>query len=125
MNELEVLIEARDLIADKRRWVTITYATNANGSTVMPTDDDAIAWCAMGAIYKVKNITPTQNNYFPRCEERNLIFDSVYELYNAPSISNVNDIMGHDAILAAFDLAIGRLQMKDTNPIADNILETV
>src|SRR5690349_9172155 len=49
----EVLIQARELIADPERWTQGTVARIKYGEDRMPTDEDACQFCAIGALARV------------------------------------------------------------------------
>ncbi len=50
---LEVLTEARNLIADPEHWTYNTHAVDSDGVDVTPTNRAACAWCASGAVAKI------------------------------------------------------------------------
>lgn len=50
--EIEIVVSARDLLSDVRRWCTGATAADAAGNRVKPTDPRACWWCAIGAIAK-------------------------------------------------------------------------
>ncbi len=50
---VQVLKEARALIADPARWTTGCFAVDAAGEPIGPRDDGACRWCALGAIAAV------------------------------------------------------------------------
>jgi hypothetical protein len=50
MTELELLIAARDLLADPSRWIKGKVAQNATGDARNPDDPDACKWCMNGAL---------------------------------------------------------------------------
>ena len=50
----EVLVRARDLIADPERWAQNDYARVAGGASAEPNDPDACQWCAIGAVLHVQ-----------------------------------------------------------------------
>lgn len=47
-----VLANAIQLISDKSRWTRFELARDSEGSVCAPWDDEARAWCAMGALQK-------------------------------------------------------------------------
>jgi hypothetical protein len=50
MTERELLIAARDLLADPSRWIKGEIAQNAAGDARNPDDPDACKWCMNGAL---------------------------------------------------------------------------
>lgn len=55
MKTSEILIKARDLIADPKRWTRGVWATDRNGESCMPEMDGACAWCAVGALRRASD----------------------------------------------------------------------
>lgn len=49
----EILVEARAVIADREHWTQENMAIENTGLECSPTDDDAWAFCALGAVCKV------------------------------------------------------------------------
>ncbi|MBO0863479.1 MAG: hypothetical protein J2P16_00195 [Mycobacterium sp.] len=105
----DVLIEARDLIADPDNWCRFHAARNADGHPIAdPTDPTAVRWCAAGALSRAVAAT-------------NVAFADAFDLLKLccvgtgigpPSPQSTNDICGHTAVLDMYDRAI-RLA-KDT-----------
>lgn len=89
----EVLVQARDLISDPKRWTHLYAARNAVGDSVGPCAEDAVCWCSVGAVEKVGS---------------NLYFDVTKALRKVmgDSIPKFNDSSPHEDVLAAFDIAI-------------------
>lgn len=98
MTPKEALVAARQLIADPKNFCQGTYALDAGGCAAGWSSDDAVAFCAVGAVYKVtRSWTP----------------DDALDLLNkaagaafTSSLVNVNDLLGHASVLKMFDLAI-------------------
>lgn len=95
------LIEARALIEDESRWVHHRGAVDAMGYSVMPLDDEACCWCAVGALHKV---TGTMHG---RAINGPLAYLALASR-NAGYISatDANDKGGHGIMLDIFDEAI-------------------
>lgn len=53
MTVKEVMIAARAKIADEKNWTTKAFARDTNGDSVPSSDQDAVCWCAIGAILSV------------------------------------------------------------------------
>ena len=49
----ERLRKARALISDRRRWMMGDHASSADGSYVLASSPEAVAWCGMGAYLRV------------------------------------------------------------------------
>lgn len=96
MDEKERLIAARELISDPAKWTTGYYARTANGQCTNSENPDAVCWCAFGALWKVSN---------SRSNSANLLETAANHLFHEDVVT-VNDVMGHEAILKVYDLAI-------------------
>jgi len=100
----QVLITARALIADKKHWVRGNYAVDANKKTASPYSDDAVRFCAVGAIVRAyKTVTGKSVN------------TELGENWSVPSVIREEDLdlleiiseeIGHQAALRAFDVLI-------------------
>ncbi len=107
MSAVEILRQARELIADKSRWTQDEIARAANGNPTDPRGGDAVCWCAVGAIeYCCKNEIGLFNPVF------DALRSASYRLYGA-NIAAVNDgaadevyVPAHVAVLEIFDSAI-------------------
>lgn len=51
MTTLEVLRAARALVDTPEKWTQGVYATDSDGNTVPPEDDDAVCFCLSGALW--------------------------------------------------------------------------
>jgi hypothetical protein len=109
------LIKARALIADPERWTQHALARDAHGLShpsahpqgnnifwegLQGNDPQACAWCAIGALQHVK---PSS------LKALKLLAIAADALYNT-HIANVNDELGHTAVLAIYDHAIKAAQ---------------
>lgn len=47
-----VLHRAFELLSDRKRWTKSTLAVNAGGHHTKPESEDAVAWCAVGAMQR-------------------------------------------------------------------------
>ena len=52
MDIREVLLTAADIISDESRWCVGARARNADGRLVEIESDEAVKFCAIGAVYK-------------------------------------------------------------------------
>jgi hypothetical protein len=108
------LTAARAKIADESNWTQHALARDAEGSykpRSHPLSDDAhwegidgrdvqaCRWCAMGAVQAVTPVQHEQDTW----EALNI---AARKLHNVVSIPEVNDNLGHAAVLACFDQAI-------------------
>lgn len=55
MKASETLTKALEILDNGKKWCKGYFAQNANGVFVEPEDESACAYCAMGAICKVKD----------------------------------------------------------------------
>lgn len=92
--------EARELIADRRRWTQHALARSKDLSHVPPLSPKAVCWCAIGAVCKVCNV--------------DAYYDSPLGLQIVALLTGhrldivfANDYMGHETVLEMFDEAIG------------------
>lgn len=95
MNTKEVLQAAYDLIGDKRRWCQGELARDCNGNGVLPTSQEAVVWCAMGALLKIGGCR--------RAEV--LLANACFDSHNTNDVC-VNDNLGYAAIRRMFRKAI-------------------
>jgi hypothetical protein len=97
---VEVLKKARGLISDPKHWTQGTFAKDAYGREVDPEDDQAICFCAIGAIHAAAG---GMNEDCGR---------AIWDLrIRTPerSVSEFNDHRSHAEVLELFDDAIARL----------------
>lgn len=112
MADINVLKAARDLIANKENWGQFSFRNLVSEKWVFtfkfPFIKEVIEYqyCALGALMFV-------TGYFESLEEKpwywssekTLLEDKATELYNN-CIANVNDKIGHRAVLRCYDEAI-------------------
>ena len=53
MNEVNVLIATRKFLEYEARWMKGEYARKLDGNYCSPLDDDAVQWCAIGAVVHI------------------------------------------------------------------------
>lgn len=107
LTTLEVLIAARELIADEKRWCVGQSALKADGFPCQSQDPEAVRWCAIGAPRK----------FCGRSEEGDRLWFEVVDALRSVSgesspAFDVNDRQGHAATLAMFDRAISASRAK-------------
>jgi hypothetical protein len=98
---LQIVEQARSLIADEQHWCRGQLAEDARGRIVFPTSAKAVRRCGLGAVIAVA-FKLTQN------------YDAAYALaQNAlrpycglSTLVHVNDERGHAAVIALFDEVI-------------------
>jgi hypothetical protein len=94
MNHVQVeLLRAKELISDPKRWTTGAYARNTSGVYTSPVNDNAVCFCALGAMDAV--------------ESGSRAFNALYEAaYQHGGITHINDVSGHHSVMAMFDRAV-------------------
>lgn len=105
MTKLEILIAARELLAeDERYWTQFRNARAAGGNPVAADDEDAVSWCAIGAMLKFSPYIYESAQTF--IYANNIPMDG-YDSYLSV-IMNWNDDQRHTyrEVIAAFDRAI-------------------
>jgi hypothetical protein len=98
----DLLLRARAIVADRRRWTRDVTARDRHYRPVSATDPSAIQWCALGALLHVADDPAT----FVRAVT--LLEMAAATLFNRP-VRWVNDMPGrtaHADLLAVFDHAI-------------------
>lgn len=100
-----VLRFARALIADKDNWATGWMAYNMAGEQTPPESVTACRFCALGAVYRAAKELKHKEL---RSEALNLLSFEAKRLF-AMRLDQMNDVMGHKAVMKVFDAAIERL----------------
>ena len=110
-----LLVRARARIADPARWTQGAYARDAEGRQALPKSQDAVRWCALGALeaelpYRVVDRIldiPLDLRYLDAVQrlEESILAEDWATPANVPGL---NDGAGHEAVLAAYDEAIRR-----------------
>jgi len=96
--KLQIVEQARTLIADEQHWCRRHLAEDVNGVSVSPTFAGAMKWCGLGAVIAA-------------AYELTHDFDAAHQLgheamrphYGPSTLIYVNDTRGHAAVLALFD----------------------
>lgn len=114
-DERALLQTARDLIADEANWLKGCLALGGSGAVVNVMDDEAVHFCALGAVMRtcgVPSLTGLGGSWPAargnQAERRTLtniwsrVDATAQSLYDAGGLY-VNNILGHEAILAVFD----------------------
>lgn len=103
MTKKEWLIKAKELIKDPKKWCKYYYGANKNGNGCTARSSQAVKWCAMGAVTKVKE-EPT----LKVVEELIVSIQKVVEKMGYLSIYGLNNDGGHDKVMEMFDILISR-----------------
>lgn len=107
--DAQLLREAKELIADPKRWAQGAFARDSGGAVVAALDPAAVRWCAIGALVAVD-----------RSDGRNQCFAAhnalAGHLHGCSGLQTFNDSHEHAEVLALFDRAIaGTEQEEKTN----------
>lgn len=106
---LQILISARELIADEKQWTRIARARDVRGIPCEPLDCAAIAFCGEGAVRRA-------SRGFAGCEDLlSMLNASASALYHG-TLHHVNDEIGHRAVIHVFDFTINISTPKPNVP---------
>jgi hypothetical protein len=109
------LLLARALITDRFRWTSGALARDSYGRVVSPLDDDAVSWCALGAVYRTVG---GDLEAFTRVVDT---LDEACRALYGTSIRAVNDSpspFAHCAVLSAFDAAVDEAARASARVVA-------
>lgn len=104
LNELEILKGARELITPPIKHCKGQYARTETGLATGVFMSNAFQFCGLGAIRKVAG-SESRRKYIAQ----SLFDDAGRKLYQM-DVADVNDKLGHHAVLACFDKAINELE---------------
>jgi hypothetical protein len=112
-NELErTLRRARDLIADRACWTRHAQARDASGCSVDPTSDQAVCFCAIGAVMRyAPDDRSCQRALYTLAEAASAMLGNSWgspqdEEEVTSLVTNINDAFGWEAVLRVFDRAL-------------------
>ena len=92
----QVISRAYQLIEDPNHWTTFALARDASGAACLPGSEDAVRFCARGALYRAaRDICPDRSA---------ALFKAV--AWSLPWVALVNDLRGHAAVLKHFKKAL-------------------
>ena len=98
---LHILERARALIEDEGHWCPGDLARNAWGLSISPIDRDAEQRCALGALLAAAyELTGDVDR------AQKVAAGAMRPVIGATSLTYINDVEGHTAILTLFDRAI-------------------
>jgi hypothetical protein len=107
LSTLEILKQARELLAQPGAWIRCTYARDDLGVAVRGTDSDAVCWCTLGALHRVIGSDDIQFDRYVGIKD--VLRREIPEDYE--SIGDFNDDQDNvGPVLAVFDRAIARLE---------------
>lgn len=108
MKTSEILIRARDLIADPARWTQKSSARDAQGSRVNAFANTATCWCSDGALVKATD-WPTGYEAYGRSSR--VLRETVAGM-GLDSYVDFNDTHTHAEVMTLFDTAIATAQAR-------------
>ena len=108
LKQLELLDQIRALISTPETWCKDAAARNAKGKPVFFNSDHAVRWCVAGARCRVAVVGPTTDGgpLWARVQEK---AQAIYRLHP----TEVNDDLGHAAVLALLDAVRADLVADD------------
>lgn len=106
---LEVLIKAREIIADPKRWTQGWYAKDCDGVMTDSMNADAVCWCSMGALTKAAHAI---DNREAKYLATRVLADVIDQKFVAYSVLDYNDHHSHEEVLQMFDKAIELAKSK-------------
>ena len=114
----QVIMRAREIIADKRNWTQGTQAADKNGRPTRPHDERAARFCATGALNRAGfQLTGdlaqarllTEATCATLCP---IIINDACDPLDAVQMINDKHRTGHAAILKLFDETVGVLPVR-------------
>jgi hypothetical protein len=106
---LELLHEAKNIVADPDTFTQGAFARDKQGNTVNPESDYATAFCGWGAIQRVA----FKDDIDPTLAQARLVIASDEIFGMLPQA--VNDELGREAVLRMYHLAINDEAWGDVN----------
>ena len=100
---LHIIEHARALIADEAHWCRRQMAFDRGGGAVTATASKASKWCAYGALIAAAHHMSSDHEQLYR-----LVSLAATNFGGSSALIDVNDIEGHAAVIALFDLVIAR-----------------
>ncbi len=94
---VKALQDARAKIADRKHWTRGAFARNERGKGVSEMAPDAVRWCAIGSLWSLNRPAVTEGLV--------LLLSAAFELFDMDAMQ-VNDTLGHKAVLRMYDRAI-------------------
>lgn len=105
MKTSEILIKARDLIADPAQWTQHANARDEEGISTNTFSEQATCWCSDGALVKASN-QPENHSEYQRAGA------ALKEAAGGQSYVEFNDTHTHAEVMTMFDTAIATAQAR-------------
>jgi hypothetical protein len=105
MTVVEILRAAREKISNPEHWTTQDFAKDSSGMPVRWSSDRAVCWCALGAI---RASAPSVLEAFSAED----VLDKAVRFVSPATdgVPELNDQVGHAAVMQAFDTAIAKAE---------------
>jgi hypothetical protein len=102
--KVQIVEQARALIADESHWCRGELARDVNGMGVCPTSDSTLKRCDLGAlIMAAYQLTHDHRG------AHDLAIQAQRPRYGPATFIQVNDVRGHAAVIALFDEVIAAM----------------
>ncbi len=96
---LEVLQAAKKLIESPEHWAQLANARDADDKVCYYDSTEAVKFCARGALLRVSRDAIEYNSAIQSLRRK------MHSIFNT-NVAVVNDTLGHDAVMQAYDAAI-------------------
>ena len=100
----EFLMAGKAIIAEESAWVQNFYAKDKEGSFVSANNPEAVCFCSLGALNKVRG--PLLNSWGTPASTLRILAEAVLSRAMGGSVPPFNDEHTHEEVMAAWDLAI-------------------
>jgi len=114
---IEILKDAKKRIENEENWCSHAYAKDSHGFICGELDSAARRWCAGGSLHKTDDKIREPVIYGIARTELTKTCETQKGLM---TIEEVNDELGHAAIIECFDIAIANLR-NELAPIKDEM----
>lgn len=103
----EKILQAMEIIGDRKRWTKGTFARDSDGVTINPRDSDAVCFCSIGALDKVKSSATVKDYVFTSVPLTTYGFAGVVDFNDAPETKH-KDVMNMFMTAAFLALSEGK-----------------
>jgi hypothetical protein len=110
MTLLELLTKSRNRIASRDNWCTGTAAKTAHGTPCSTTQQTAVRFCALGALWSFDRVSADESAKASIIAAEKALRRASIDLFNEKSVVDVNDQLGHEAVLKVYDRAIQEVE---------------
>lgn len=99
---LQILIQARALIADRKHWTQGAYARDRKSRVVHPLSDTAVRFCAIGALARAEYVCTGHTRARMGDPPHEWRIGNIHHMTQW-RLEEISEEKGHAAVLAAFD----------------------